>query len=919
MRCMVLSLMLLLMIGVVSSDAATRFIAPGGAASDSNDGASRTTPWKTFGMLNTLFAGDTLIVMNGMYTVGANGYGGYGGGANVGFAYCGSGAHSGAEGAPITIIADNERQAHLQGDGYTVFALYRCRYWVIQGLYLRNVQTGHMPGFDGSPLALDGGDHHIIRKNLLYGPNNCFNTHIFEGITIWPEEDQRQTGTLVEENELYFQSVRHGLAIGNGSTWSADQMTIRRNYIHSKNRPMPTDQSCASWSASSIQWDGGGEGISCYPCRNSIIENNIVEQFLTANTMQCRFDCGNNTYSGNISVGNWWGFGFTPRSEDVQNVAGQMPTNELVQDMLIVGQQNGYGVGIGAPKNCNVRNISILDNDQGGGTGYRLDDCSQGSCGDGVAYGYWSNTLMVGGSTGFASINLSDWSLQNSMYYGGNLYFDPPLGDPHYSNIYTNTDPNLGPCKVFIPNSSPAKGAGVGGADIGATLLYQYHNGVIPANPVPLWDPNTSRFSGCGVVVAGANDDESNSCIGVHKRLNVNWNGCTLPTSTTIVQSVGPFFIANPPTGQAGRTCDEAKVEATPMSTLAEVLPCGLPGATFVFLNGVYTDPANFINMQASPVPSGTASTPTIIKAKNNKGATLRLTAGYQRAVDFNASTSAYVTLDGLVLDGNGQVNTFGLNMFTSSNHLRFINGEIKGFTFAGAYIIDCNTCEVSSSLIHDNAAPGISLGGNSNMLLALNQIYSNNSGIDMRYADPGFVEQHLEITRSLIRNNTNVGVQFIGVSGAGGSSLVANSIIHSNGAQGLHLSGGSDSVQVLNNTFWNNPVVGVQIDAVSANILVANNIFWQNTGGALTGAATQDKNTIGDPVFAAPGPPTSFHPTTALTIDQGNTYPRVAVDYDGTARTAPYTIGAEEETTVIPPPVVRKSPYAASNFFVFP
>lgn len=44
----------------------------------------------------------------------------------------------------------------------------------------------------------------------------------------------------------------------------------------------------------------------------------------------------------------------------------------------------------------------------------------------------------------------------------------------------------------------------------------------------PLCHPATGAFP-CGATVAGVNDDPGRTCSGVHRRLNVNTNGCAFP------------------------------------------------------------------------------------------------------------------------------------------------------------------------------------------------------------------------------------------------------------------------------------------------------------------------------------------------------------------------------------------------------
>jgi hypothetical protein len=69
------------------------------------------------------------------------------------------------------------------------------------------------------------------------------------------------------------------------------------------------------------------------------------------------------------------------------------------------------------------------------------------------------------------------------------------------------------------------KGAGKGGADIGANVLTRYEGG--EPTQKPLWDPASGRFP-CGAVVPDINDG-AKRCANLHERLNVNRNGCSFP------------------------------------------------------------------------------------------------------------------------------------------------------------------------------------------------------------------------------------------------------------------------------------------------------------------------------------------------------------------------------------------------------
>jgi hypothetical protein len=61
-----------------------------------------------------------------------------------------------------------------------------------------------------------------------------------------------------------------------------------------------------------------------------------------------------------------------------------------------------------------------------------------------------------------------------------------------------------------------------------ANVLYRYEYGVLTSKP--LWDAKTGKFP-CGAIVPGVNDIPGASCFDVHKRLNVQSNGCSLPST----------------------------------------------------------------------------------------------------------------------------------------------------------------------------------------------------------------------------------------------------------------------------------------------------------------------------------------------------------------------------------------------------
>lgn len=71
------------------------------------------------------------------------------------------------------------------------------------------------------------------------------------------------------------------------------------------------------------------------------------------------------------------------------------------------------------------------------------------------------------------------------------------------------------------------KGAGTGGADIGANIVFRYDDGGT-LGATRLWDPATGAFP-CGATVSGINDRAGASCFDVHQRLHVGGGACKVP------------------------------------------------------------------------------------------------------------------------------------------------------------------------------------------------------------------------------------------------------------------------------------------------------------------------------------------------------------------------------------------------------
>jgi hypothetical protein len=199
-----------------------------------------------------------------------------------------------------------------------------------------------------------------------------------------------------------------------------------------------------------------------------------------------------------------------------------MPLNTIISNFAVINPRS-VALFLRANKNTRCSNCTIIGSRTN--TGVVADMPSQN--GDGLPTVYFENTLSLNNTlNGFRIVNQADWKIEYSNAYGnGRTNFTPSSNRVVHSQ---QIDPQLGTCRVFIPDSSPMKGAGKAGADIGANILYVYANGTLTDKP--LWNPQTGQFP-CGAIVPGVNDIPGQSCFDVHTRVNVHTNGCKLPAT----------------------------------------------------------------------------------------------------------------------------------------------------------------------------------------------------------------------------------------------------------------------------------------------------------------------------------------------------------------------------------------------------
>ena len=504
--------------GSAPSWAATYFIAPLG--NNGLAGTSTGTAWKTFPFaVSQLAPGDTLNVMDGTYTPSANGGSGY-----ILKVDCASGAVDGTSSNEITIKAVNERKARLSAAGSGAARFDNCSYWTIDGLYFSNVDNAAAPT-GTSVVDVRTSNHLTFRRNLFVKNNRYYNGHLLE-------LSQDVDHVLIEENEFYFYH-RHGILLFGGGTDQPSFITVRRNYAHSR------AYADIAGGYVSNPTTRGDVAISCYPCFNSLFENNIVETSGAGFDIQAKANAINNTYLGNIAYGNNYGLTWKTRDDISTGTVDSMPQNTTMHNNLALRSLQ-IGIYLRGNKNTTMVNNSIIEN-LNTSAAFGADGGLDEDPGDGQPTFTAVNTLIYSAAGAGISVTehpTGNWDFDYSKV-NGTAASNPTIPNSHYTNMST-TDPLLGTCRVFIPATSTAKGTGLAGADIGANILYRYVDGTLTTTP--LWNTVTGEFTGCGAIVVGINDVAGQSCRNVHERLNVNLNGCSFPAgyATAPVGGVAP-------------------------------------------------------------------------------------------------------------------------------------------------------------------------------------------------------------------------------------------------------------------------------------------------------------------------------------------------------------------------------------------
>ena len=495
-----LTVLLTVCVHALPAQSATYYISPTG--SDTNPG-TEAKPWLSFTYAidpARASCGDTLILRNGTYGDGTST-----GKLSITKVAC-------IAGNELIIRAENQRQAKINDDGSgKAVNIVDSAYIIVDGLYARSADVSGVK--QGYPFYTNRNDH-ITLKNLVgRNPNRYNNTHMFA--------IENSSNVLIEDSEGY---VFHRHCV---ETWQSSNVTARRIYCNPRGGKI-----LGGFSSNAGNLGRGDAAVAMYPCRDCTQENVIADGTTNAmylNEMNATY--GRNTLmSGSKVLGSicykcGGGNGIYINSRNVAD-ANHTPQHITVRDTYI-GFDYAFGTAMRVSDGVNIviDHVTIL-NEGAGIAGITTDDnIAKGTSADDNSITI-TNTLVAGMyGPGISIKGFNIWSGNKVLSSRNRVAFYPAL-----PSSWTNTstsDPGLGTCKVWVPAGAAGKGAGTGGTDIGANILYRYINGVLTS--IPLWNPRTGEFPHGAADLDGTNRVEGESLFDIHTRLNVNTGGCLFP------------------------------------------------------------------------------------------------------------------------------------------------------------------------------------------------------------------------------------------------------------------------------------------------------------------------------------------------------------------------------------------------------
>lgn len=472
-------LLLAMMFAVPASLSATdRYISPSGSGSTCLTGSP--CAWAT--ALAATIAGDRIIFKTGTYTARH-------------LVSCGSNAVDGTQANPITLIAETERTAFLDVTGGDAIRLNNCDWYIIQGFRAEGSDSTNANDF-WDLFGFYNSSNLTIRRNILRFSNRDFNVHLMAF------NSGTQSNVLIEENEFY-SFHRHAIMVKGGSGF-----VLRRNYCNDRDY---------------LNASSGHACISLYPAMNTIVENNISENGLQFAELNGSGETALTDVQmlGNISLNDFQGIYPNARGDTLN----EMPRNITIDNMLFLSPSGSYGVKLESAKNIIVRRSTLVD---GASNAINANLLASPYAGDGAPSVAVESSILWNNNGWGVSCDAGQTACvveftRTHLNTSGTF-----TGTTSVSNNTTGL-PDLGTCRAWQPAGSALLGAGKGGHDIGARILYRYTNGVLTSET--LWNPTTGAFP-AGAIITGWNDEATfpnDALEDIQGRLNINTGGCSFP------------------------------------------------------------------------------------------------------------------------------------------------------------------------------------------------------------------------------------------------------------------------------------------------------------------------------------------------------------------------------------------------------
>jgi hypothetical protein len=422
---------------------ASFYVAPAG--SNSNIGDSCARPWATFSYaMNRLSAGDTLWLCNGTYNQSLN--------VTI----------SGTNGAPITFKAVNDGQAVVDGqDGLVPFRLVgdtssHLHDIQVEGIVFKNSSS--------SVLLIQQVDRLTLKRVSGYRSADG-NFHTFDLMAV--------NNALIED---CIASARMRVMF---DILDCTYVTLRRNY------GLLTD---------GVSTDQVLLGIQIYGSSNCIVENNLFVRSPSSNkdlrgiqiwTHTYTPSASNNTVVGNVVV-NPTDKGYFIASADKISQGNSFKQNVAINATVECFEHSSDGALL-------VENLTCVDSSSASYAYFLRSYYAYYTYVSGFKVGGTiRNSSFMGGITGlwWSSSDPYMGTMTNiyNNYYGiGTLYAGSAsagTGEKTLNPSYPYSTYGNG---AYLMVPSALKGKGQNGADIGATILYQYLNGQLTTTPLWPW------------------------------------------------------------------------------------------------------------------------------------------------------------------------------------------------------------------------------------------------------------------------------------------------------------------------------------------------------------------------------------------------------------------------------------------------